>query len=849
MIVAAPARAYGGAVRGRLLPTLALALPLAACTSAEALSPAPVEIDVGEGFAVSIADPGRLVITSADGRVLLDGLEPGPVADADPPLVGFAVRDVTTTYEMQFGAFKPTMTANGSWQVAQKIRRDGASASIHLEDASGDRIATIRFRTPEPGHLVAAIEPGDGSARHFTWGFACDDKDHFAGFGAQSMDVDHRGFTVPTWVQEQGVGKRINDAYGDAWFLTGSRHASQMPIPQYLSSRGYILTSESDLRSIFALCSEAPTDGGAPRAARVEIDLPASIHLFDGPTPARAIERATATFGRPRMPPKVAFAPWLDAIFGSDSVRAVAKKLRDNDIPGSVIWSEDWRGGEWSGESYKLTEDWYVDPGLYPDLKGLSNDLHAMGFDLHLYFNPFVYVGSKAWDETAPEGLLVKKLDGTPYTFLGAKFTDTGLIDLDNPLGYAWTVKKMRDAIALGADGWMNDFAEWLPTDGITAAGPSIERHNRYAVEWQRAAREAIDSVDDGQERLFFSRSGWFGTPELADVFWAGDQRTDFQVDDGLPTVLPIGIGLGVVGVSTFGHDIAGYQSATNPPASKELFFRWTALGAWSPVMRTHHGTAPLLEWAWDKDQETIDHFRRYAALHIALVPYLQGLAKHASQTGLPIWRGLMLAHPEDEASWGIKDEVLLGDRVLLAPVLTAGETADSATREITLPEGRWYPWSGGAARSGGKHSETVPVTEIPVFAGAGAVIPTYPEGVMTLVHGSAAVPDASSVGDDRVIYAFLGDSGAFTEASGLGYAIEHRADAAGALSLSWQGLALAACDADKAAPCVEITGDGAIAHVTGNGSLLIKSGSTVLSALQATGGSAARKLRWVVRR
>lgn len=58
-------------------------------------------------------------------------------------------------------------------------------------------------------------------------------------------------------------------------------------------------------------------------------------------------------------------------------------------------------------------------------------------------------------------------------------------------------------------------------------------------------------------------------------------------------------------------------------------------------------------------------------------------------------------------------------------------------------------------------------VTEIPVFAAAGAVVPTYPDGVMTLVHGSAAVPDASSVGDDWVVYAFLGADGSFTEAGG----------------------------------------------------------------------------------
>jgi alpha-glucosidase (family GH31 glycosyl hydrolase) len=722
-----------------------------------------VPVVAGGGFTVSLRPPARLVVASADGRVLLDGLPPGTLEhDYDPPLVGFAVRDVTTTYEMQFGAFKPTMTPHGPWRIAEKLAPEDGGVAI--QDAAGKLLARIRFQTPEPGHLVASIEPGDGPERHFTWGFACNDDDHFAGFGAQSLDVDHRGFTVPTWVQEQGIGKAQTDDYSGAWFVQGRRHSSQIPIPQYLSRRGYILTTETDLRSSFALCSESPPDGSAPAAARVELDLPANVHIFDGPSPAQAIARATATFGRPRMPPPVAFAPWLDAIFGSQNVRDVAAKARAAGIPASVIWTEDWRGGSWAKDNYTLKEEWSVDTTLYPDMKALSNDLHAAGFDFHVYFNPFVYKDSQAWMETAPFGFLVKKADGTPYTFTGAKFTDTGLIDLDNPSARAWAVKKMRDAIALGADGWMNDFAEWLPTDAVTAAGPALPRHNVYPVLWQETAREAIDGVHDGQQRLFFGRSGWFGTPALADVIWAGDQRTDFETDDGLPTVVPIGIGLGIVGISTYGHDIAGYQSATNAPSTKELYFRWTELGAWSPVMRTHHGTVPKLEWSWMRDDETTAHFKRYAQLHMALVPYLQGLAKVAAETGLPIWRGLMIGYPEDATVWPIKDEVMVGDGVLIAPVMTQGAT----DRGVYLPKGTWFPWAGGAAmQGGGMITVAAPVEEIPVFAAAGTVVPTYPDGVMTLTHGSASVPDASSVGDDRVVYAFLGASGGFTEAGG----------------------------------------------------------------------------------
>lgn len=823
-----------------ILPALA-ALVLAACSDAETLSPSPHEIGPVGGFSLAIHDQERLVIAAKDGRVLLDGLPPATIADElAPPLAGFAVRDTATTYEMQFGSFRPTNASKGPWRVATRFAL-GAGAALDLADDAGERLARLTFSAPEEGHLVVDLAPGDGPERRLSWGFACDDGDDFAGFGAQSLDVSHKGFTVPTWVQEQGIGKATDDGYGGVWFLVGTRHASQMPIPQYLSRRGYILTTETNLRSIFALCSEDPAK------ARIEVEVPSRIHLFDGPSPAESIERATATFGRPRVPPKVAFAPWLDAIQGTESVKELAQKARDLHVPASVIWSEDWRGGSvYPDGSYKLKEEWEVDETLYPDMKGLSNDLHASGFDFHVYFSSFVYKESKAWAEVQANGWLVKHADGSDYVFTGAKLTDTGLLDLDNPQARAWAVKKMRDAMALGADGWMNDFAEWLPTDGLTAAGPSLGRHNLYPVQWQETAREAIDGVNDGQERLFFTRSGWFGTPALADVFWAGDQRTDFETDDGLPTILPIGIGLGLVGISTYGHDIAGYQSATNPPSDRDLYYRWTELGAWSPVMRTHHGTNPTANFVWHHDAESIEHFRRFAALHMALVPYMEGLAKVASSTGLPMWRGLMIPYPDDPKAWTIVDEVMLGDSVLLAPVMTAG----AVSRTVYLPEGLWYPWDGGAAVKGGASIEAeAPMTEMPVYVAAGGVIPAYPDGVMTLVHGSPAVPDASFVGDDRVIYAFLGDGGGFAEAGGLSYSLKHVAEAKGDLAISWNGAALVPCEATPVAPCVEPTADGAIARVTGPGKLEVSAGGAKAATLTATGGAAERALTWVVRR
>src|SRR5262249_41768197 len=159
-------------------------------------------------------------------------------------------------------------------------------------------------------------------------------------------------------------------------------------------------------------------------------------------------------------------------------------------------------------------------------------------------------------------------------------------------------------------------------------------------------------------DAICFARSGYLGTQPIKHmVMWGGDQLTEFKESDGLPTVPTIGITLGISGMPYFGSDIGGY---TSPPmhdyTSKELFFRWTTVGALSPLMRTHHGTAPALEWNWQKDAETVAHYARWAKLHQKFFPYLSAAAEEAATSGIPMMRALLLAFPDDDSVWSIKD-------------------------------------------------------------------------------------------------------------------------------------------------------------------------------------------------
>ena len=833
--------------------------------------PPSVSIPVGSLSLTVTPSTANVSVLAPDGGLLLEGIDTStavgtPQSDNDdaPPMTGFAVRDLSSTYTMSYGSFEVVDDTTQPWQVVTRASVSGNT--INLFTANGTLVASLAASEgDDPLHMVVTITPGEGAPdasvpppvpfspdasdedastptpqptpahRRISWGFQCTPDDHFAGFGAQTWGVNARGETIPIWVQEEGVGKDLTtDDPTGAWFLVGRRHSAYMPIPEFLSRRGFIVVADNAWRSTFALCSEQANVG------RMELELPVTVNIFYGPDPHDAIGRATNHFGRPRVPPAFAFAPWNDAIFGSANVLNVAAALRDAGAPSSVIWTEDWRGATFQGNNYVLDEEWDVDRTLYPNFEEVAQDLHAEGFKWLVYFNSFVEADSAAWPETQPNGYLISQADGATYTFSDAKFNPASMVNLTQPAAFAWAVGKMSTAISLGADGWMGDYGEWLPTDAALTGGSGLDLHNTYPLLWQQAQRQALDEATaaDGVQRLSFVRSGWLGTAPLADVFWAGDQRTDFEVNDGMPIVVPIGIGVGLTGVSTFGSDIAGYQSATNPTSTKELFFRWTELGAWSPVMRTHHGTQPLLEWNWQSDADSTAQWVRYANLHMALAPYFRGLAQAANETGVSIWRALAVEFPGDAPSWPVADEVMVGGGVLVAPVQVAGETS----RSVYLPPGTWFAWAGGPSVAGGTTVTQAPTTEIPVYALAGAVVPTYPSGVQTLTIEPSSAAGASTVGDDRIVYAFAGASGGFTEApdsGGLSYTLTTAATGA----LTWNGASLGACPAVPAAPCAT-TGTGQVtAYVVGPGTLVAGGAS-----LTMTGGAATRNLTLIVR-
>ena len=772
---------------------------LSACSGAPTLS------------GLSLPPDGTEFFVRDGEKVLLASPPPGGMAPV-------AVRQGRARVEMKYGSFRFT-DLPGDWTNGARFRwtsRGTGQATGEWLDGEGRAVVKVEAREAGPGGVALRYEAADAATNRLSLAFRCDAQDRFLGFGAQADGLDHRGHTVAIWTSEPGIGKRMeDDAYPDVWFLEGTRHASSYGLPTWLSNRGYLGVVDAPERTVFEVCS-ARED-----TFRVEAWGNAlTLYVFAG-EPALALERATASvLGRPVQPPPVAFAPWNDAVKGPSEVRRVAQLLRDRHIPSSALWTEDFRGGTQEATGYRLVEDWDVDRALYPEPEALAGELADAGFSWQAYFNTFLVEDTPVYEAAQQAGHFVRAPDGGTYLFEGVTFKPTGLADLSNPATREFVKGYLRQALDVGFTGWMADYGEWLPADAVLQSGESAARaHNLYPVEWARLNAEVMaERAADGVQRLFFVRAGFLGSNALAPVVWAGDQRTSFQPDDGLPTVVPMGLGLGLAGVSTYGHDIAGYQSATNPGSTRELFFRWTALGALSPVMRTHHGIRPEVNWRFDKDEETLAHWARWARFHVQLFPWLDGHAALAERTGMPLMRALALDFPSDARAWTEGDTYQLGAGLLVAPVLAEGATS----RTVYLPAGTWVSLDSGETLQGGREVEVVaPVTEVPLFLRAGTCIPRLPGRVETLLPAAPPVVDLEDVASERVLLVAPGGDSTFTERDGTTYRVE----ASGGGELSEGGAALVECGSASVRGCVDRSGPRPVVRMATQGPLRFPGG------------------------
>jgi alpha-glucosidase len=218
-----------------------------------------------------------------------------------------------------------------------------------------------------------------------------------------------------------------------------------------------------------------------------------------------------------------------------------------------------------------------------------------------------------------------------------------------------------------------------------------------------------------GNKRPFvLTRAAYSGTQRFSAV-WTGDNSAyDAHMLLGQRMVNS----LGITGMSLVGVDIGGFTGNPTP----ELMVRWNSLGVYTPMFRNHaaKGTKYREPWRWGKANEDI--IRKDIEQRYKLLPYIYSSFYQSHQTGLPISRTLAINYTQDDSVYSEKfqNQFLFGDNILVAPV-----ESTRLTEDVYLPKGEWYRLTSGQKYKGGKIIKAAaPLTDLPVFVKAGAIIP-----------------------------------------------------------------------------------------------------------------------------
>ena len=181
-------------------------------------------------------------------------------------------------------------------------------------------------------------------------------------------------------------------------------------------------------------------------------------------------------------------------------------------------------------------------------------------------------------------------------------------------------------------------------------------------------------------------------------------------------------------------EDLGGHHGQPDP----ELYVRFMQFGAFSPVARIHC-TTQVHRYPWEYGAEveriTGDFFR----LRYRLLPMLYAAAFEASRSGTPLLRRCDLEWPERPEATD-STQYLLGDDLLVAPLLAPAAGGVNAERTVWIPEGEWQDlWTGRTHRGPATIGVSCSLAEFPVFARCGGLVLSIPQRQST---GTAAWPE-----------------------------------------------------------------------------------------------------------
>jgi len=549
---------------------------------------------------------------------------------------------------------------------------------------------------------------------------------------------------------ERGKKKtlRVN---ADPRMDSGDSHA---PVPFYVTTRGYGVLVDTARYATF-WCGGRTRKGESKKPApepmvadealkpyiekqfhrpsQVIIDVPSAagveLYIFAGPSMREAVSRYNLFSGGGCLPTKAALGVWYraDLDFRQDEVIALASGLRESRIPCDVLGLEP----GWQTHAYSCSFVWNT---KFPAPKDMIAELGLQGYGVNLWEHAYTHHTSPIYDALEPYSAEFEVFGGLApdLTIRAARKVFADFHD--------------KEHVSLGVTGYKLDECD----------------NSDYTGSWSFPEAARFPSGIDGEQA--HSRYGFEYQQMMEDLFARHNLRTYGLVrcSGALAAPLPFVLYSDLYDHRDFIRGVVncGFSGLLWTPEVRDaensedlirriqsVVFSPTALiNAWyirNPPWKqvdAKKNNAGELTPGW---QETERVVRELFELRMRLVPYLYSAFMKYHLEGLPPFRALVMDHPSEPRTWGIDDAFMVGDSLLVAPVV-----AGVNQRKVFLPPGVWYDFWTGKSLGGGSVVEVgVPLEQIPIFVKGGTILPLA-EPTLHAGDGASRTLEARVYGD-----------------------------------------------------------------------------------------------------
>lgn len=559
---------------------------------------------------------------------------------------------------------------------------------------------------------------GERTSRGFRVSIPLGANEAMYGFGLQFHSFMQRGT------------KKLIRVNADPRCDSGDTHA---PVPFYVTTGGYGVLIDTARYAMFYCGNQNPKgkkkaaktagetlaadalpvayrERGVADLSEVIVEVPLAegvdVYVFGGPSLCNAVQRYNLFSGGGVLPPRWGLGMWYRAKgeFTQQEVLKLADDFRAADIPCDVLGLEP----GWQSHAYSCTYKW---SDKFPQPTVMLQELSAKNYRLNLWEHAFTHPDAPIHDSLLPYSADYEVWQGLVPDFLSGKAREI------------FAAHHEQEHVSKGVSGYKLDECDnsdftgsWsFPEISRFPSGADGEQmHSLFGLNYAKTIQSVFeqrrqrtyglirsahalaspypyvlysDLYDHGEFIRALANSGFSG------LLWSPEVRDAKSLEDLVRRL----------------------QSAVFSPMA-QINGWYIANPPWKQVDRDLNNQGQFdPDW---KDAEAI--CRQTIQLRMRFIPYLHAAFVRYKREGLPPFRAVVMDYPNDPQTWGLDDQYLVGENLMVAPVL-----AGQKDRSVYLPKGEWFDfWTERSFAGKQTIHVDVPLNHVPIFVKSGTLLP-----------------------------------------------------------------------------------------------------------------------------